>query len=52
MNVTRSNFKQALPTVYDSLKKSSFVALDFEFTGVVSHELLRNSNIDSVSLQN
>lgn len=48
MNITRSNFQQVLPFVYDCLKKSHFVALDFEMSGISAHQSLRNSNLDSV----
>jgi CAF1 family ribonuclease. len=48
MNVSRSNFQHTLPFIYECLRKSHFVALDFEMTGITAHPLLRNSNLDSV----
>lgn len=48
MNITRSNFSQSLPFIKECLKKSHFVAIDFEMTGVNAHSQLRNSNLDSV----
>lgn len=48
MNVTRLNFTQTLPFILDCIKKSHFIAFDFEMTGVVAADYLRNSNLDSV----
>jgi len=48
MNIVRSNYAQTLPFVMDCIKKSHFIAIDFEMTGVNAHPKLRNSNLDSV----
>ena len=48
MNITRSNFFQNLPLIYECLQKSQFVAMDFEMTGISAHNSLKNSNLDSV----
>lgn len=33
MNITRFNFRQSLPFIEECIAKSSFVAIDLEFTG-------------------
>ncbi len=48
MNISRTNFSQTLPFIYECLQKSHFVAVDFEMTGITAHSKLRNSNLDSV----
>ena len=48
MNITRSNFSQNLPLIYECLQKSQFVAMDFEMTGLSAHNSFKNSNLDSV----
>ncbi len=48
MNITRSNFSQALPLIYDCIKRCDYFAFDFEFTGVKASELLINSALEPV----
>ncbi|KAL0892772.1 hypothetical protein ABMA27_014478 [Loxostege sticticalis] len=36
MEVTRKNFKEALPLVEDSIKKADFLVIDAEFTGLIN----------------
>ena len=49
MNITRSNFNQALPLIFDCIKRSDYLAFDFEFTGVKASELLINSALEPVN---
>eukprot|EP01017_Pseudomicrothorax_dubius_P034462 TRINITY_DN4727_c0_g1_i7.p2 TRINITY_DN4727_c0_g1~~TRINITY_DN4727_c0_g1_i7.p2 ORF type:complete len:546 (+),score=133.81 TRINITY_DN4727_c0_g1_i7:1048-2685(+) len=51
MNVTKTNFAQTLPIVLDAVRRATFVAFDFEMTGVAAAEQLRNTNLDSVQLR-
>lgn len=48
MNLTRQNFFQKLPFIQQKLRQAEFVAIDFEFSGLLSSPLLRNSMLDSV----
>lgn len=40
--VIKSNFKEMFKDIEKSLKKSVFVAIDSEFSGLVSHSRLKN----------
>lgn len=40
-----------LPHMSKSIFDSSFVAIDFEMSGIVSHPLLRNSNLDTIDMR-
>uniref|UniRef100_A0A1B6LCA4 Uncharacterized protein n=1 Tax=Graphocephala atropunctata TaxID=36148 RepID=A0A1B6LCA4_9HEMI len=45
--VVKSNFKELYPKISKSLKKAAFIAIDSEFSGLVSHPKLKNSLFDS-----
>lgn len=48
MNITRFNFPKKRNFILNCLKKSDIIAFDFEMSGVVSNNSLRNSNTDTV----
>jgi hypothetical protein len=48
MNITRFNLKKNKTKILNHLKKSDFIAFDFEMTGILSNNTLRNSNADSI----
>uniref|UniRef100_A0A1B6F437 Uncharacterized protein n=1 Tax=Cuerna arida TaxID=1464854 RepID=A0A1B6F437_9HEMI len=45
--VVKSNFKELYPKIEKSLKKGAFIAIDSEFSGLVSHSKLKNSLFDT-----
>ncbi|CAD8123894.1 unnamed protein product [Paramecium sonneborni] len=51
MNLTRYNYLQNLAFIQKSIKEANYVALDFEFTGVLASSLLRNSLLDSFQMR-
>lgn len=48
MNIGKDNFDAVLPTVIDSIKRSSFVAIDTELTGLSTASWLGSSQVDSL----
>jgi hypothetical protein len=51
MNITRYNFKRAMPLIAHTLRTSDFIAFDFEFTGLQFSQELANHQTDSMSLR-
>lgn len=51
MNLTKKNFYQELPYIKKCLIKSHLIAIDFEMTGMLSMNNLRNSNQDTLELR-
>lgn len=50
MNITRLNFKEAIPILLKNVGQANFVALDFEMSGIESPFILDPSLTDSVTL--
>lgn len=48
MNITRNNFPKKKSFILNCLKKSDIVSFDFEMSGVLSNNCLRNNNTDTV----
>lgn len=40
--VVKSNFQDLYPKIEGSLKKAAFIAIDSEFSGLISHSKLKN----------
>ena len=51
MNVTRYNFKKAVPLIAQTLRQSDFIAFDFEFSGLQFHKDLANHQTDTQALR-
>jgi hypothetical protein len=48
MNVTRFNYKELFPFIEKCLKKSNYIAIDFEMSGTLKAPQFRNSNLDDL----
>jgi len=48
MNVTKANFRKTLPLVEECLKRSTFIALDMEMTGMDKDIKLLNMKVPQV----
>ena len=48
MNITRFNFASNKSSIVKNLAKSDFLAIDFEMSGVLANNKLRNNSEDSV----
>ena len=48
MNITRYNFSKNRSQIIASIRNSDIIAFDFEMSGVLSNNKLRNTNQDSV----
>lgn len=50
MNITKYNFKRQLPFIKQCIEKSDFIAVDFEFSGIVHDENLKNAPEDCMEV--
>jgi hypothetical protein len=50
MNITRLNFAQSLPFIKNIIKKSHYVSIDIEMSGIVSDIDSQPSLVDSVHI--
>lgn len=48
MEVTRDNFKEALPSILQAVERADFVAIDAEFTGLRRKETSRYCELDTI----
>lgn len=51
MNITRYNYKKALPLIVQTMRQSDFLAFDFEFSGLKFHPDLANHQTDTMALR-
>ena len=48
MNITKYNFQANKQKIISCIKRSHLIAYDFEMTGIISNNALRNANTDTV----
>eukprot|EP00347_Sterkiella_histriomuscorum_P011289 403373024 len=49
MNITRYNFRQQLPGILKNLQEADFIAIDFEFSGLLQNQQNANQASDTIA---